>query len=243
MEALTKRRWIQPSRKWGPKTAGYSVLHRRTRYAVPTLSATTLAVGASSAALVGDDPVIRRKTARSSVGRGRLLGALFTLALLVTISFEVPTGMAAPETPLPAGRTPSTIAQMICRPKARQEIASVLGEIGTVSRPTWVHHLYSCQYSYPTGSMVLSVKELSSWAQTKGYFRTLAEQMGKLQSLNGLGQAAIQTTDGSIIVRKDWKVLLVNSAGLPGEFGQPPTTSRAAAESVADVILGCWNGD
>ncbi|HUJ67844.1 MAG TPA: hypothetical protein VLX59_20030 [Acidimicrobiales bacterium] len=192
---------------------------------------------------VRDDSVIRRRTARSSGGRDRVLGAFFTLALLVTICFEVPTGVAAPEAPLPAGRTPSSIAQMICRPKARHEIASVLGEIATVSRPTWVHHLYSCRYSYPTGSMVLSVKELSSWAQTKGYLRTLAEQMGKTQSLNGLGQAAIQTTDGSIIVRKDWKVLLVNSAGLPGEFGQPPTSSRAAAESVADVILGCWNGD
>jgi hypothetical protein len=77
----------------------------------------------------------------------------------------------------------------------------------------------------------------------KGYFRTLAQRMGKSQSLNGLGQAAIQTTDGSIIVRKDWKVLLVNAAGLPAEFGQPPTSSRAAAESVADVILGCWDGD
>ena len=102
----------------------------------------------------------------------------------------------------------------------------MLGEFATVSRPTWVHHLYSCQYSYPTGSMVLSVKELSSWAQTKSYFRTLAEQMGKSQSINGLGQAAIKTTDGSIIVRKDWKVLLVNSAGLPDQFGQPPTSSE-----------------
>ena len=168
---------------------------------------------------------------------------LFTSALVVAICLEVPTGEAASEAPLPAGRTPSTIATMICKPKARLEIASVLGELATVSRPTWVHHLYSCRYSYPTGSMVLSVKELSSWAQTKGYFRTLAEQMGKSQRLNGLGQSAIQTTDGSIIVRKDWKVLLVNSAGLPAQFGQPLTSSQADAESVADVILGCWNGD
>ncbi len=132
---------------------------------------------------------------------------------------------------------------MICKPKARQEIASVLGEFATVSHPTWVHHLYSCRYRYPTGSMVLSVKELSSWAQTKGYFRTLAKQMGTSQVINGLGQAAVETTDGSMIVRKDWKVLLVNSAGLPPQFGQPPTSSRAVAQSVADVILGCWDGD
>ena len=132
---------------------------------------------------------------------------------------------------------------MICKPKASREIASVLGEFATVSRPTWANHLYSCQYSYPTGSMVLSVKELSSWAQTKSYFRTLAKQMGTSQSINGLGQAAIETTDGSMIVRKDWKVLLINSAGLPTQFGQPPTSSRAVAQSVADVILACWDGD
>ena len=132
---------------------------------------------------------------------------------------------------------------MICRPKARQEIASVLGEFATVSHPTWVNHLYSCQYKYPTGSMVLSVKELSSWAQTKSYFRTLAKQMGTSKVINGLGQAAIETTDGSIIVRKDWKVLLVNSAGLPPQFGQPLSSSQAVAQSVADLILGCWDGD
>jgi len=168
---------------------------------------------------------------------------LFTLALVVAICFEMPTGEVGSEIPLPAGRTPSTIATMICKPKARQEIASVLGEFATVSHPIWVQHLYSCRYSYPTGSMMLSVKELSSWAQTKSYFRTLAEQMGKSQVINGLGQAAIQTTDGSVIVRKDWKVLLVNSAGLPAQFGQPLTSSQAVAQTVADVILGCWNGD
>ncbi|MGO9334904.1 MAG: hypothetical protein ACLQCU_12805 [Acidimicrobiales bacterium] len=175
--------------------------------------------------------------------QGRLLGALCTLALVVAVCFAVPTGEAASEAPLPAGRTPSTIATMICKPKARQEIASVLGEFATVSHPTWMSHLYSCRYSYPTGSMVLSVKELSSWAQTKSYFRTLAKLMGTAQAINGLGQAAIETTDGSIIVRKDWKVLLVNSAGLPSQFGQPLTSSRAVAQSVADVILGCWDGD
>ncbi len=163
--------------------------------------------------------------------------------MVVAICFEVPTGEAASEAPLPAGRRPSAIATMVCKPKARQEIASVLGEFATVSHPTWVNHLYSCKYSYPTGSIVLSVKELSSWAQTKSYFRTLEKLMGKAQVINGLGQAAVETSDGSMIVRKDWKVLLVNSAALPRQFGQPLTSSRAVAQSVADVILGCWDGD
>ena len=147
---------------------------------------------------------------------------MFILALVLAICFAVPTGDAASKTPLPAGRSPSPIATMICKPKARGEIASALGEFATVSRPTWFDHLYSCRYRYPTGSMVLSVKELSSWAQTKSYFRTLAKQMGISQSINGLGQAAIETSDGSMIVRKDWKVLLVNSAGLPLSLASHP---------------------
>ena len=98
----------------------------------------------------------------------------------------------------------------------------MLGEFASVSHPTWVHHLYSCQYKYPTGSMVLSVKELSSWAQTRSYFQTLAKQMGDSETINGLGQAAIKTKNGSIVVRKDWKVLLVNSEGLPRSSGSHP---------------------
>ena len=174
---------------------------------------------------------------------GRIPGVLTAFALALAICFVVSTGEAASEAPLPAGRTPSTVATMVCKPKARQEIASVVGEFAAVTRPTWVNHLYSCRYKYETGSMVLSVKELSSWAQTKSYFRALARELGDSQTINGLGQAALKTRDGSIVVRKDWKVLLVNSAGLPRQFGQPPTSSDSVAQAVADVILGCWDGD
>ena len=61
--------------------------------------------------------------------------------------------------------------------------------------------------------------------------------------MNALGEGAFQTTSGSVVVRKDWKVLLVNNAGLPAQFGVPPTSSGSVAVTVADVILGCWAGD
>ncbi len=67
--------------------------------------------------------------------------------------------------------------------------------------------------------------------------------MGRALVIPNLGQGAFQTTDGSMVVRKDWKVLLVNTAGLPAQFGQPPTSSGEVAVTVADVILGCWDGD
>jgi hypothetical protein len=146
--------------------------------------------------------------------------------------------------PLPAGKSPSLIAEMVCRPKAQSEIAAALGVASArVSPPTWVDHLYSCGYEYADGVMTLSVKELSSWAQTLAYFRGLERQFGKVRSLANLGQGAFIENDGSVVVRKDWKVLIVDITGLPDQFGVPPTSSGEVAVTVADVILGCWDGD
>ena len=186
------------------------------------------------------------------IGRARdqrfLLGrwvSVILLCLPLVFAGCSATGVASPttEAPQPAGPAPSKVATMVCTNEAVQKFDSALGEQATVSRATWVDHLYSCQFSYPTGSMVLSVKELSSWAQTKAYFEKLALQMGDTRSLQNLGQGAFQTTNGSMVVRKDWKVLLVEVAGLPAQFGQPPTSSGDVAVTMADVILGCWAGD
>ena len=146
--------------------------------------------------------------------------------------------------PLPAGRLPSPIAEMVCRPKAEQEIAEVLGVTPVrVSAPTGVDNLYSCRYEYARGVMTLSVKELSGWAETLSYFHTLGSRFGDVGSLLNLGQGAFTEKDGSVVVRKDWKVLTVDVSGLPDQFGVPPTSSRDDAVTVADVILGCWDGD
>ena len=126
-------------------------------------------------------------------------------------------------------------------------MASALGEPAKVSTPSWVDHRYACTYDYPTstpaGSFELSVKESSNWADTYAYYDGLASRLGKSRDLQSLGQAAFQAADGSVVVRKDWKVLRVDSTGLPPNFGVPPTSSAAVAVTVADVILGCWAGD
>jgi hypothetical protein len=145
--------------------------------------------------------------------------------------------------PLPAGKYPSSISKEVCAKEAQTDIESALGETATVSDPTWIDHLYSCRYQYPTGSMELSVKELSSWAETTAYYQQLARTLGNTRDLENLGQGAFQTTNGSVVVRKDWKVLLVDITGLPAQFGVPPTSSGDVAVTVADVILGCWAGD
>ena len=153
------------------------------------------------------------------------------------------TKTSSPASPLPAGKTPSAISKMVCASAAHEELDNALGDTGTVSPPTWVDHVYSCRYSYPDGSFTLSVKELSSWAQTYSYFNSLAARLGNVHRWTALGQAAFSTNNGSMVVRKDWKVLLVDVSALPRQFGSPPTSAKDVAYTIGDVILGCWAGD
>jgi len=153
---------------------------------------------------------------------GLALGSL-ALGILGTVS------AAATEKPLPAGPHPSHIAKMVCQ--------------ATVADDSWADHRYTCDYVYPTGRFVLSVQEESSWSETYAYYHALGRRLGKARTLANLGQGAFQTTDGSVVVRKDWKVLLVNISGLPAQFAVPPTSPANVAVTVADVILGCWDGD
>jgi hypothetical protein len=133
---------------------------------------------------------------------------------------------------------------MVCGSGSQREIAQALGlKAMRISTPTWVDDLYSCRYEYAAGAFTLSVKELSSWAQTLDYFHGLANQFGHARSFENLGQGAFRETHGSVVVRKDWKVLTVDITGLPEQFGVPPTSSSDIAVTVADVILGCWAGD
>ena len=153
------------------------------------------------------------------------------------------TGTTTTRAPLPAGAEPSAISRMVCSARAQQELATPLGLSASVSAPTWADDTYSCRYSYSTGYFDLSVKELSSWAETYAYFGGLGARLHDTGTVTGLGQGAFSTADGSIVVRKDWKVLLVDITGLPSQFGMPATSRSDVAYTIADVIMGCWQGD
>jgi hypothetical protein len=182
--------------------------------------------------------------------RGRSLAILVAAGLAAAGCSGGGTAAVAPTTslaPKAAGAVPSAISVQVCSSEAQKDMASALGERATVSSPTWIDHRYACTYAYPgahpTGSFEVSVKELSSWDETTAYYDALAARLGKARDLASLGQGAFQTTDGSVVVRKDWKVLLVDDTGLPPKFGVPPTDAGDVAVTVADVILGCWAGD
>jgi hypothetical protein len=170
-------------------------------------------------------------------------GAVILMIVALAAGCSTTPQATATTRPLPAGRYPSTVSKMVCRSEASHDVGLALGEKATVTSPTWVDHLYTCRYAYPSGTITLSVKELSSPAETTAYFKSLGTQMGMSRRLANLGQGAFQTTNGSVVVRKDYKVLLVDIAALPPEFGTPPTTAGEIAVTVAIVILGCWAGD
>ena len=133
---------------------------------------------------------------------------------------------------------------MVCAQKTQGELSALLGVTPvTAVSPRWNDHLYACPFQYANGVMTLSVKELSSWPQTLTYFRQLGTEFGNTTTLPHLGQGGFLTRDGSVVVRKDWKVLLVDISGLPAQFGKPPTSSSEVAVTAADTILGCWAGD
>jgi hypothetical protein len=194
--------------------------------------------------------MVRPAAGRHPAGPGLRAAGLVVavLALLVTAGCSSggsnpPATLQSSRRPLPAGPVPSEIAKMVCKPKAQREINETLGVHASVSTPTWIDHAYSCFYRYPDGEFEMTVKELSSWPQTLGYFADIARDQGRSTSIPNLGQGAYQTANGSAVVRKDWKILTVDISGLPPQFGKPPTSRGDVAVTVADLILACWAGD
>jgi len=151
---------------------------------------------------------------------------------------------AAAHTAQPARAIPSASAKMICAAETQTELAEVLGiHTNQPVVPDWTDHLYSCRYTYHDAVIVLSVKELSSKTETDGYFTSLAHRLGQTQRPQPIARGAFFTTrNRSVVVRKDYKVLLVDISGLPARFGAPPYSRGDIAIKVAATIMDCWTG-
>jgi hypothetical protein len=143
-----------------------------------------------------------------------------------------------------AGPNPSISAQMICSGEARADITTALGiKAKKVTRPTWDRkdHVYACDYVYPRGTVRLTVKEMSNGDETGAFFDRVKAKYGTVQELNGLGQGASLLRNGDVVVRKDYKVLLVDVTRIP-ERMIPAMRRSDVAINVAAVIMSCWTG-
>jgi hypothetical protein len=172
-------------------------------------------------------------------------GALLLAACGSSSTATKPTTPSTVETvkARPAGVNPSKSARLVCSADAQGDLADSLGVKPTmVTTPTWVDHVYSCTYVYPNGSFTLSVKELDSAKQTTDYVNQLRTQLGHKSGNISIGQGAFETKNGSLVARKDWKVLTVDTSKIPPRFGQPPITPTEVGLATAETIMGCWSG-
>ena len=162
--------------------------------------------------------------------------ALVLMMVLIPSAFRSDSGTAS----MSQDRGPSAPAQMICAVEPQRGIAEALGVVPNESlAPTWVDDVYSCRYAYDGGDMVLSVHDMSSSSAALKEFDALQVSLPSTSTLDGLGQAAFSTPDGSLFIIKDFDVLIVDVSGLPEDFG-PALGRDEVARLVANVILKCW---
>jgi hypothetical protein len=173
-------------------------------------------------------------------------GAVLAMVSLAVVTLAVATGCAAAGAAGGAAPKsgPSRAARMVCSADAQKEIAGAVGATtdGPIA-PAWADHLYSCTYPYADGRIGLSVKELTDAATTTAYFTAMDARLGQGGDVAGIGQDAYQGADGSVVVRKDFKVLHVDVSGLPSQFGSPPIDRGEAALRIAVTVMGCWKDD
>jgi hypothetical protein len=139
---------------------------------------------------------------------------------------------------------------MICEKEAVDDIYASATGVKTIApmKPVWKDHVYSCDYVYPNGATIrLAVKELTTSSETTAYYNSLATKLGKTKALpslmqTGLAQDAFATKGGSVVARKDYKVLLIDVSKLPPTFGAPATARSVVAVNVGVTILDCWTG-
>jgi hypothetical protein len=153
------------------------------------------------------------------------------------------TAPGQPPTVAETAAKPSKKAKMVCADEAQEDIAGVLAlKTTAVTTPTWSDSLYSCTYQYPEGSFTLSVKELPDHAATTAYFDGVGMSMGRMHDDVPLGDGAFATPNGSMVVRKDNLVMVVDATHLPPALGKQKLAPADVAETVAVTILGCWKG-
>jgi hypothetical protein len=180
----------------------------------------------------------------------RLLAALGAATALATgcsgDDDDAPAAPAGSVTPVTTVTTvhvtpgqPSELSRMVCEEETvRAGVELYTGEALTAPPvATWVDRTYSCPYLLPDGTLTLSVKELDDLPATQTYFDDLRTELGEVGRIY-LGQEGFQAPNGSVVVRKDNLVLLVDASQLADH--PAPRTPAEVAVNMAVVIMDCW---
>jgi hypothetical protein len=172
----------------------------------------------------------------------RIPGVLAAVVLLAA-GCSSPGPASTRPTSVASSGGPSVSALMVCSSGAQADIQEAIGVgLSTPPASTFDNGLFTCDYAYPTGTMVLTVKDLANQADTDAYVKNARDGLTSVKDLPGLGQAAFSDNASTVYVVKDFKILKVDTSGLPDPFGQPPHTRYTVAVAVAAAIILCWTG-
>jgi hypothetical protein len=124
----------------------------------------------------------------------------------------------------------------VCQPMVGNAIVEFLG--GPLPAPqhgAWAGHTYTCTYPLAGGRLVLTVDQLRTKAAAQAAYTRLRQATKDRTRLNGLGNAAYQAPNGTLVARKDQFVLDVDPTGAPA--GVRPADLAFAA---VVAVMGCW---
>jgi hypothetical protein len=168
-----------------------------------------------------------------------LLGGCAAADAGTTASRSTPTTDSAT-----AAATPPPNAAMVCSDEIRGKVQQVLklSALPTV-HSSWIKQVYTCTYDLPVGPMVLTVQVAPSKTAANAAFQARQTATAGATGLNGLGEHAYATPDGTATVIKDAMTLTVDTTGLPPEFGAEQQKRTDLAYEIASDVLGCWTGN
>jgi hypothetical protein len=139
------------------------------------------------------------------------------------------------------GDAPPERAAMVCDDEISGEITQILQLDAPAHTVTaWDGQVFTCTYHLPMGPLVLSVNVSDSDDQAGAFFDARAAELPQAEQTAGLGERAVRTDTGVVVVVKDDMTLTVDATGLPEVFGANGQRRTALAFEVASDILGCW---
>ena len=124
----------------------------------------------------------------------------------------------------------------VCAPMVANGIIEFLGgPLPSPQQGAWAGHVYTCTYPLGGGQLVLTVTQLRTKAAATTAYNRLVRRTTRRTRLNGLGNAAYQTPDGTLVARKDQFVLDADPTGAP-----PGVRPADLAFAAVVAVMGCW---
>lgn len=174
-----------------------------------------------------------------------IVAALAALAAVAGCGGE-PAPVGPPPSQAPAAAVPdapSPQAEMVCQPEAQQDIQDLIGVVPTKVGPVqYTNHTTTCRYAYADGSFTLVVEDLPNDITTTRTYEALAGKLGRTTSFDLPDAQGYSTSEGSVVLRRDTKVMLVDVTALPATFGDPPNSRGNTALLIMKAVLNCWTG-